>query len=87
MKHLAKKTRSIAEWIDRGHMKMEYVPTAENVADIFTKALGPCVFERLRDQLNIENVQEAWLSEDILAVTVATAHKNERLRIECASYR
>ncbi|POM77640.1 putative transposable element [Phytophthora palmivora] len=64
-KHLAKKTRSIAEWVERGNLKLEYVPSSENIADIFTKALGPAVFERLRDELNLENVNEAWDSIDI----------------------
>ncbi|ETL91392.1 hypothetical protein L917_10056, partial [Phytophthora nicotianae] len=33
--------------------RQDQVPSAENIADIFTKALGPCVFERLRSQLNV----------------------------------
>ncbi|KAE9018355.1 hypothetical protein PF010_g28807 [Phytophthora fragariae] len=52
---------AIAEWVDRGKLVLEYVPSAKNVADIFTKALGPCAFERLRDELNLEDVQEAVL--------------------------
>ncbi|GMF60992.1 unnamed protein product [Phytophthora fragariaefolia] len=58
-KHLAKKTRSIAELVARERLEIEYVPLAKNIADIFTKALGPGVFERLRDQLNLENVRHA----------------------------
>ncbi|KAE8909548.1 hypothetical protein PF005_g9974 [Phytophthora fragariae] len=52
---------AIAEWVDRGKLVLEYVLSAKNVADIFTKALGPCAFERLRDELNLEDVQEAVL--------------------------
>ncbi|KAE9286766.1 hypothetical protein PR003_g26230 [Phytophthora rubi] len=71
-KHLANETRSIAEWVDRGRLQLEYVPTTENIADIFTKALGPCVFERLRSQLNIEDVREAWVTVGTSTVAVAT---------------
>ncbi|GMF15573.1 unnamed protein product [Phytophthora fragariaefolia] len=58
-KHLAKKTRSIAEWVDRNRLELEYIPSAENIADIFTKAPGPCAFERLGDHLNLEDVRRA----------------------------
>ncbi|POM58564.1 putative transposable element [Phytophthora palmivora] len=75
LKHLAKKTRSVAEWVDRGRLRLEYVPTVDNIADIFTKALGPRVFERLRVQLNVEDAKKAWTSEDHVDVAAATEDK------------
>ncbi|KAG3110541.1 hypothetical protein PI124_g10382 [Phytophthora idaei] len=75
LKQLAKKTRSIAEWVDRGRLQLEYVPATKNIADIFTKASGPCVFERLCDQLNLEGVRNAMASESEVE-GVATTAKN-----------
>ncbi|POM63401.1 LOW QUALITY PROTEIN: Polyprotein [Phytophthora palmivora] len=72
LKHLAKKTRSVAEWVDRGRLGLDYVPTVDNIADIFTKALGPRVFERLLVQLNVEDAKKAWTSEDHVDVAAAT---------------
>ena len=43
------------EWVktlrDRNIMLPAYVPSEENLADLFTKILPPALFERLRDQL------------------------------------
>ncbi|KAE9263711.1 hypothetical protein PR003_g33056 [Phytophthora rubi] len=50
----------IAEFVDEGAVEMKYVSTADNVADIFTKALGPQRFEYLRDRLNLEDVVSVW---------------------------
>lgn len=65
--------------MDRGRLELKYVPTTENIADIFTKALGPCVFERLRDQLNLEDVRKA-LSEVEGSAGATTARASD-----CAS--
>ncbi|POM62864.1 hypothetical protein PHPALM_27925 [Phytophthora palmivora] len=59
-KHLAKKPRSNAERVGRGRLEIQYVSTTSNFADIFTKPLGPCVFERLRDQLNLEDEEREF---------------------------
>ncbi|POM77698.1 putative transposable element [Phytophthora palmivora] len=59
-KHLAKKTLSIAEWMGRGRLEIQYVPTTSNIADILTKPLGPF----LRDQLNLEDVRKAMVGID-----------------------
>ena len=34
-------------YIDRKIVELFYVPSAENIADILTKALGPDVFNKL----------------------------------------
>ncbi|KAE8894078.1 hypothetical protein PF005_g3860 [Phytophthora fragariae] len=49
VQRFAKEARMIAEFVDEGAVQMKYVSTTENVADIFTKALGPQRFEYLRD--------------------------------------
>ncbi|OWY95937.1 hypothetical protein PHMEG_00033920 [Phytophthora megakarya] len=56
----AKEARMIAEFVEDGDLIVEYVSTTENVADIFTKALGPRRFEYLREKLSMENVLMAW---------------------------
>jgi hypothetical protein len=37
--------------VEEGVVKLKWIPTAEQQADIFTKALAPPIFERLRQQL------------------------------------
>ncbi|OWZ18731.1 Retrovirus-related Pol Polyprotein from transposon TNT 1-94 [Phytophthora megakarya] len=39
VKLYAKKSRKIAELVEKKKIKLEYVPTSENIADMFTKAL------------------------------------------------
>ncbi|KAE9058730.1 hypothetical protein PF010_g30891 [Phytophthora fragariae] len=60
VQRFAKEARMIAEFVDEGAVEMKYVSTADNVADIFTKALGPQRFEYLRDRLNLEDVVSVW---------------------------
>ncbi|KAJ8558698.1 hypothetical protein ON010_g8749 [Phytophthora cinnamomi] len=42
--------------LKRRMLKVQYVPTSENIADMFTKALGPEQFEKLRRLLGVEDV-------------------------------
>ncbi|KAE9306460.1 hypothetical protein PF008_g21468 [Phytophthora fragariae] len=49
----------IAEFVEAQELSLNYVPTAENMADVFTKALGPQRFERLGELLGVEDVVEA----------------------------
>ena len=37
----------------RNDLKFAYVPSAENAADIFTKALGAVIFLKMRDLLGV----------------------------------
>jgi hypothetical protein len=60
----AKKSNKIAEMVECGDFTIKYVPTEDNIADMFTKALGPQRFEKLRDQLGVRNVAA------VLAVTI-----------------
>ncbi|KAG6576245.1 Copia-type Polyprotein [Phytophthora cinnamomi] len=56
VKRYAKKSRKIAELVENKKLKEQYVPTSENIADMFTKALGPQQFEKLRRLLGVEDV-------------------------------
>ena len=50
-KHVDVKYHFITQTVEEGAVKLKWIPTAEQQADIFTKALAPPVFERLRQQL------------------------------------
>jgi transposase InsO family protein len=50
-KHVDVKYHFITQTVEEGAIKLKWIPTAEQQADIFTKALAPLVFERLRQQL------------------------------------
>ncbi|OWY92836.1 polyprotein, partial [Phytophthora megakarya] len=59
MKRFAKRTRKIAEFVKQHKIAVQYVSSEQNIADIFTKALGPHQFQSLRQALNVEDVAEA----------------------------
>ncbi|KAE8909582.1 hypothetical protein PF005_g14078 [Phytophthora fragariae] len=59
VKRLAKKSRKIAEHVEAKKLKVKYVPTSDNIADMFTKALGPQQFEKLRRLLKVEDMVAA----------------------------
>ncbi|KAG6619862.1 uncharacterized protein IUM83_05617 [Phytophthora cinnamomi] len=42
-KHLAKKTIAVAEWVGRGKLALEYVPSAKNVEDVLPSIGVVCV--------------------------------------------
>jgi len=54
IKHIEICYHYIREQIEKGHVKVFAVPTAENVADMFTKNLGPTLFLKHRKELGIE---------------------------------
>ncbi|KAF4142334.1 putative reverse transcriptase Ty1/copia-type domain-containing protein [Phytophthora infestans] len=60
VRHMAKHARFINEYVQVKALDVMYVPSADNLADMFTKALGPAEFERQRERLNVEDVSEAW---------------------------
>jgi hypothetical protein len=41
----------VTETVERGDVKLRWVPTTQQQADIFTKALAAPVFEHFRKQL------------------------------------
>lgn len=50
-KHVDVKYHFVTETVDRGDVRLKWIPTAEQQADIFTKALPQPSFELLRSQL------------------------------------
>lgn len=53
-KHIRKATHFIREAIANGFIVIQYVDTANMVADIMTKPLGRSLFEKHRDALNLK---------------------------------
>ncbi|KAE8981143.1 hypothetical protein PR001_g24083, partial [Phytophthora rubi] len=64
VKRYAKLGHKIAELVEAKELTLEYVPTSENIADMFTKALGPQRFALLRELLGVEDVAGAKLQRD-----------------------
>jgi hypothetical protein len=50
-KHIDIKYHFVTETVERGDVSLKWVPTTEQQADIFTKALAAPVFEHFRKQL------------------------------------
>ncbi|GMF11844.1 unnamed protein product [Phytophthora lilii] len=83
VRHMAKHARFIKEYVQAKELDVIYVPSAENLADVFTKALGPAEFERQRDRLNVEDVKKAW---EVVGATTnpgAAAQGSTNSDIEC----
>ena len=53
-KHVDVKYRFVTETVERGDVQLQWVPTAQQQADIFTKALGAQLFVRFRKELMSE---------------------------------
>lgn len=57
-KHIDLRYHFIREAVDEGKIRMEYVPSAENVADIFTKALAKPKFTQFVEMLGLGELKE-----------------------------
>lgn len=55
-KHIEVRHHFIREKILSREINLEYVPTGEQLADIFTKALGRIAFERIRGKLGLVKI-------------------------------
>jgi hypothetical protein len=53
MKHIDIKEQFLRELITDGRVKTKYIPSDQNVADMFTKALPRARFQQLRHALNV----------------------------------
>jgi hypothetical protein len=53
MKHVNRNYHWIRERVAEGDIKLVHVPGTENVADIFTKPLGPIKFDKFRSMLGL----------------------------------
>ena len=58
MKHIDLRYHFIREAVDEGKINVLYLPTADNVADIFTKALARPRFELLVEKLGVGKMGE-----------------------------
>ncbi|GMF40644.1 unnamed protein product [Phytophthora fragariaefolia] len=47
------KYHKVRDYFERGEFDLEYCPSEDDVADIFTKPLGPTQFKKLRQRLNV----------------------------------
>ena len=52
-KHIAIRYHFLKDKVTDGEVKLDYIPTSEQVADIFTKPLPKEVFEYLRKKLGV----------------------------------
>lgn len=52
-KHIRRRHHHIRELVTSGQLNVQWVPSAENIADIFTKPLHRIIFERLRTMAGI----------------------------------
>jgi hypothetical protein len=61
MKHIDLKYHFLQEEIQRGTFELQRVPSSDNIADIFTKALAKPKFMELRQRLNVVPVPHTQL--------------------------
>ncbi|GMF60153.1 unnamed protein product [Phytophthora fragariaefolia] len=52
-KSVGLKYHKVRDFHERGEIEVRYCPSSENLADIFTKALGPTLFRKFRQRLNV----------------------------------
>ena len=57
-KHIDLHYHFIREAVDEGKINVQYIPTAENVSDIFTKALPRPKFEVFVERLGLAMMEE-----------------------------
>jgi hypothetical protein len=52
-KHIEIRYHFIRDMVQRGAIKLQYVGTDEQVADVLTKSLSPVKFKHFRDKLGV----------------------------------
>ena len=50
-KHIMLRYHFVKDYVQKGMVKLKYVPSEKNLADIFTKPMKKIAFKRLRDRL------------------------------------
>ena len=58
-KHIAIKYHYVIELVEDKQVKMEYIHSKEQIADIFTKPLPKDAFEYLRGKLGVKPISQA----------------------------
>ena len=58
-KHIAIKYHYVRELVEDKQVKMEYIHTKEQIADIFTKPLPKDAYEYLRGKLGVKSLTQA----------------------------
>lgn len=48
----------IRDLVEKGVIQVDYIPSSEMIADIFTKALDKSIFEKHRTGLGIINIDQ-----------------------------
>jgi hypothetical protein len=57
-KHIRVKQHFIRDCIEEGSIRTEYIPTADQLADILTKALGKAKLEDMRSRIGIKQIKK-----------------------------
>jgi hypothetical protein len=56
-KHIELRYHFIRECLDRGQITVEFISTADQLADIFTKGLGQVKFQELRERIGVIDIK------------------------------
>ena len=63
-KHIEVRHLNVREYVDKRGLKIKGIPTADNTADIFTKALPVDKFTKFRFELGVVDVEDLLKSID-----------------------
>ena len=58
-KHCARRYHFVKGYVERGDIKLEYIPTAKNIADMYTKPLAKNKFDYFRKQFLFDPDEKA----------------------------
>jgi hypothetical protein len=64
-KHIDVRYHSIREYIKKNEVRVTHVPSNDQAADIFTKALSRPLFENCRRKLGMMSTRDLRLKEDV----------------------
>lgn len=88
-KHIDIRCHFIRDCVQRGPIRLQYVPTGLQVADILTKSLGRAKFTRFRERMGmVENLfqqQQQFAVQGQLAVAVATTTQMQTFKGSCST--
>lgn len=56
-KHIDIKYHYSRENVEKGNIRLKYVETEQQIADLFTKSLGPIKFLKLREKLGLKSIE------------------------------